>query len=229
MTKSLLTLALTLPLTLTACAKSSVYRSADSFTPTDTEQFDDEAIRQAFSSSPQQHLPARVAVYSFDGDRAAEVLERVSALPGVESVYPLPDFLITGQRRFEADPYTTPDPPQIHQLRLLAAQAHCDLLLVADYGWKQDVRANGLAALNALLLPALFSPFLEVELTSYLDTYLLDVRNGYLYGAVTATEETLDQRATIYAVDDPEARDAQWTALLAETDQGLAALLAPAL
>ena len=189
---------------------------------------DDDDSRAALRAAPQLASPARVAVFSFDADRADAVVGALDALDGVEATYLIPPMLVTGQRRYQAaDLYARVElqPLSVKKLRLLAARAGCDLLIISDYGWRQQTAANGLAAFNALLLPALFTPFLKVNLDSYLDSYVVDVRNGYLYGQVSARQRSERRFATVYALEDEGAIDAMFTDLLTETGQEINDLL----
>lgn len=53
------------------------------------------------------------------------------------------------------------------------------------------------------------------------------MRNGYLYGSVSARQSGTDGFATIYEVERPPLVEAQLAPLLDETAEGLAALLSP--
>jgi len=213
---------LTLSLT-TGCATRS-YRTADAWTPTaPADRQVDAAIEQALLAAPQMVASPRVAVYSLAPERADAVVEALEGVEGLSGVYALPAFLVDGDA---LDPHTAPASPDLDRLRLLAAQARCDLLVLADHRWDQQTGVNGLVALNALLVPALFTPFLKVEVESSLDSYVFDVRNGYLYGAVSARQSGADRFNTVYAVEHPELVEDHWAPLVAETQTSLAALLA---
>ncbi len=214
---------------LTGCG-THVYRPGPGLEVDDPRQIDDEAIRRALEAGPQMVLPARVGLFSFDEDRTESLLTAMSEVPGVAGSYGIPRVMVDGRRRF-TDPWQVShsnEPLSMPQLRLLAARAGCDLLAVADYGWRRTTGANGLAALNVLLLPTLLSPFMSVELESYLDTHVIDVRDGYLYGRVSASLKTERPYVTIYGVEDDAPIEDHWETLLAETRGELAALLTDA-
>ncbi|MCB9764567.1 MAG: hypothetical protein H6741_34020 [Alphaproteobacteria bacterium] len=224
-------LTIALALALAGCATTQVYRASGAlgFDPALPVQIDDDAIRAAFEARPQLPAQPRVALYSFDTDRALALAARLDAVEGVADTYTIPPFLVTGQRRFaEASPYAPPPaapPVSVESLRLIAARARCDVLVVADHGWRRTSSANGLVALNVLLVPALFSPFLDLELESYLDLSVIDVRNGFLYGQVSA-EETFERRFnTVWTVEDDALVDEAWDTLLSEVGVSLEALL----
>jgi hypothetical protein len=98
------------------------------------------------------------------------------------------------------------------KLRLLAARAHADVLVVVDYSRRIDVSVNALAALNVFIVPALFLPFRDVKVESAVDAFVVDVRNGYVYGHVALAERQTKPHQTIYSDDDAMARD-EWKAL----------------
>ncbi|MCB9744009.1 MAG: hypothetical protein H6740_15520 [Alphaproteobacteria bacterium] len=212
-------------LALAGCASTHVYRASGDFELEPATQIDDADILRAFEARPQLPEAPRVALYSFDADRALALSERLSVVEGVAGTYTIPPFMVTGQRRFQEHAAAPTEPLSLEKLRLLAARAHCELLVVADHGWRRSQRANGLAAFNVLLLPALFTPFLDVELESYLDLYVLDVRNGFLYGQVSAEELAAQRFTTIWRVEDEGALDASWEALLAAAGAEVEGLL----
>lgn len=184
----------------------------------------DEDIRVAFDARPQLPERVRVAYFSNDPARDAEIEGAFASIPDVAEVYRIPAVLVTGQRRFdEARPWDPPREVGVHALRLLAARARCDALVVFDYGNRVERRANGYAALNALVVPVLFAPFLEARVESYLDAYVLDVRNGYLYRHLSASRRGDVTRLTMWSEADRRLVESQWSGLLADTRRDLAA------
>ena len=185
------------------------------------DQVSDDEIRDAFGARPQLRGPMRVAYFAFDDQRAAELERSLAGLPRVEAIYRIPELLVLGKRRFDQEVPREPEPLSIRQLRLQAARAHCQLLVVVDYGYRIDRSANGWVALNVLLLPSLFVPFLDTEVESYMDAYVIDVRNGYLYGQFNAREEGEKKRLTVWSDAEDELVDAQWSQLLTATHDTL--------
>jgi hypothetical protein len=189
-------------------------------------EIDDDDVRKAFEARPQMPDQVQIAYYAFDATRADAFDGALKTLPGVRGTYRIPGLLLTGQRTFtEPRPWEPAAPVSIKKLRLLAARAHCDLLVVFDNGHRVDTSANGLAAFDVLLLPALFMPFLDLEVKSAADAFVIDVRNGYLYGHVNAQQAGTDDYVTIYGSDGADLVAAQWPPLLAETTQGIARVL----
>jgi hypothetical protein len=210
---------------LGACGTSHVYRpsAAAGFAQEPSVEIDDESIRQAFEARPQLPAAPRVAWYSFDPERAPEIAQMLDEVPEFTEVYQIPSLLVTGQRRFDqpSNPYGAAPPRELSlkKLRLLAAKARCDLLLIFDHGYRVETAPNGWVALNALLIPALFTPFIDEKTSSYMDIYVMDTRNGYLYAQLTAQEESEAQRQTIWSQQGEEDAQRHWGALL-ESAQG---------
>lgn len=183
----------------------------------------DDDIRAALNARPQLPERVRVAYFSNDEARDAEVEGALTTIPNVDGVYRIPPLLVTGRRRFDAPrPWDPPREVGVHALRLLAARAHCDALVVFDYGHRVTRSANGYAALNALVVPLFFAPFLDARVESYLDAYVIDVRNGYLYRHVSASQRSEVSTLTVWSDADRRLVARQWTSLLADARRDLA-------
>jgi hypothetical protein len=214
-----------LPLIAAACGHT-LYQPGRGVRFDPADQVSDDEIRAAFGARPQLAGPMRVAYFAFDDAHAADLERALGGLPNVEATYRIPELLVLGTRRF-AEParQTDAQPLSIRQLRLHAARAHCQLLVVVDYGYRIDRSVNGWVVLNALVLPSLFVPFLDSEVESYMDSYVIDVRNGYLYGQLSAREEGEEKRLTVWSEADERLVAAQWQALLVTTRDTLAELV----
>ena len=195
-------------------------------------EINDADIRKAFSSRPQMGSTIRVAYYSFDPkpERLDELEKMLRAQSGVADVYRIPTVMVSGRRRFDSrpPPYARPaaKPMSVKKLRLLAARARCDVMVVFDYAHKIETSANGWAALNVLVLPLLFAPYLDKKVDSYLESFIVDTRNGYLYGHITSQKKGEARRVTIYTSTDDEMVKAQWAKLLESTGKALTRLFA---
>lgn len=187
-------------------------------------EVDDEDILKAFQAAPQLGESSRVAFYTFDDKKAADVEHMLDAVPHVKSTYHIPALLVSGTRRYQ-EPRASGE-ISVKKLRLLAARAHADVLVIVDYGYKGG-GANGLAAFNFLLLTTLFVPFLDNRTESYAQAWVLDVRNGYFYGDASADAKSGSAFVNIYA-DGPDALFASdWPKLLSTIQTKLTARLAP--
>jgi hypothetical protein len=180
------------------------------FDPDGAAEINDEDVRRAFEAKPQLGEKFNVAYFSFDESKDADVDSAVRDVPGVSSVYAIPSLEATGKHRYDDSP--TSAPLSMKKLRLLAARAHADVLVVVDYSRRIDVSVNALAALNVFIVPALFLPFRDVKVESAVDAFVVDVRNGYVYGHVALAERQTKPHQTIYSDDDAMARD-EWKAL----------------
>ena len=192
------------------------------FDPSPGREVSDDDIRAAFAARPQLADRSRVAYFSFDAARVEAIDGALASLPRVASAYRIPTVMVTGQRRYdEGHRWEPPREVNVHQLRLLAARARCDVLVVFDYGYRVERAPNGYAALNALLIPALFVPFVDARVESYLDAFVIDVRNGYLYRHLSASQEGEAPRLTVWSDADRQLVERQWTTLLDDTRRAL--------
>lgn len=189
-------------------------------------EINDEDVKKAFEARPQMSTTLRVAYFSLDASKADDVEKMIRTVPGVSDTYRIPALLVTGERRY-ADAgqhgYMQPGPQPISlkKLRLIAAKAQADVLLLFDYGNKVEDSPNAWVATGVLLLPLLFTPFLDTETESYLDSYLVDTRNGYLYAQVSSQEKERSGRHTIYSRPESKALPKQWSQLLDDTRKKL--------
>ncbi len=184
-------------------------------------QIDDDDVRKAFDAKPQLRDHFNVAYFSFDASKNADVEKAIRDVPGVESVYAIPPLVATGQHRFDETPSS--QPLSMKKLRLLAARAHSDVLIVVDYSHKSEVTVNLLSALTVFIVPALFLPFREIKVQSAVDAFVVDVRNGYMYGHVALDKQDIAVRQTIYADEDAIVKR-EWIALENELKASLVKL-----
>jgi hypothetical protein len=193
-------------------------------------EINDDDVNKAFAAKPQLPEKIEVAYYSFDKKRSDTLSDTLGAAPNVVSSYQIPGLFVTGKGRFDDDVrnwYSEPKKPvSVKKLRLLAARANSDVLVLFDHGYKWDSSPNGWAATGILLLPVLFVPMADYVVESYLDTYVIDVRNGYLYAHLTSlTKDEIDTEL-VYSDAATEMLDDQWSRLETETRTKLAKLLA---
>lgn len=194
-------------------------------------EIDDEDIAKAFAARPQ--LPERVHVsyYSFDEEHAPALAKTVDSSKKVAGSYRIPSLLVTGKGRlaepsggmYPREPVTA---PSIKKLRLLAARAHSDVLVMFDYGHRWSSEANGWAATAVLIVPMFFAPMADYQVESYLDTYVIDVKNGYLYAHISSQAKDEADVETLYSDVVDELLAEQWTRIEQETRFKLATVLA---
>jgi biopolymer transport protein ExbD len=182
----------------------------------------DEDVRRAFDAQPELRGPAHVAYFTRDEEHVEEIERMLSHVAHVRSFYRLPLVLVSGRQRFEDGPVTI----DVEQLRLLAARARADLVLIFDYGYRTEYSANGLAALGVAVVPLFFLPMQDVDAESYLDSYLFDTKSGFFYGQLHATRHAGEGFLTIYSSAGDDLVEAQRAEMLAETQKSLGSLLA---
>ncbi len=198
----------------TGCG-ASMYRASSgvAFELDNAKEIDDADVGKAFAASPQVPEKPRVAFYAFDDDKAADVERALAAIPNVAGVYRIPPLLVTGKRKFDDTSWGPPREVSVKKLRLLAARAHADVLVIFDNGWRGG-GANGWSAINFLIVPIFVAPWLSNETESYAQAYVIDVRNGYLYGEVGAEAKDGSSTANIYAPSANELATERWPKLL---------------
>jgi|GEM_PF-994025 len=190
-------------------------------------EIDDEDIRKAFDARPQMPSSSiRLSYYTFDPEIADDLDKTLSTIPGVSSVYRIPPLLVTGERRLQENHGYYGQPQQevsVKKLRLLAARATTDVLVIVDHGHRNQ-GINGLFGLSVLIFPIFFVPILDTLVKGYVETFVVDVRNGYLYGHVIQEDERGDQYSTIYAKKANVHAVEQWKDLRARFGKDLAQL-----
>ena len=185
----------------------------------------DEDIAAAFERPPRLPARLRLAVYAPDADKAARIANLLQARDDVSSVYRIPSALggaESGTRR------STPMPVALRALRLLAARAGAETLVVADWNYRIDHRANGLAAFGVALVPLLFVPFQDVAVETRLELHVVDTRSGYLHGLASAAHGAEDEFLTIYSDRGLRLVEDDFVSLLGEAAAELDALFARA-
>jgi hypothetical protein len=181
-------------------------------------EINDADVQKAFEARPQMRDRTQIAYYSFDPSKADDIDAMLKNLPGVSGTYRIPSLLVTGQRRFEER--HSWDPPMqfsMKKLRLMAARAHCDLLVVFDYGSKVETSSNGLAALSIFLVTPLFVPMFDVKAHSAMDSFVMDTRNGYLYAQVDAQQESAEDYVGAFSASGERFIKTQWPQILTDT------------
>lgn len=211
-----------------AAGEMRVYHPPPVITPEAQLQVDGPEVASALDAVGQTPLPARVAVFARDEELAQQLASALPGLQGVADVYVIPGYLVDGESRWQPPYYSVyrqPAPLDLQRLRELAAMAHCDVMLVVDHGFRERVYPNAWVALSPLLAPALFAPMMRVLDQSYLDASMFDVRNGFLYGQISAEQHEERGPITIYALELPSVRAAQLEALVDDARAQISDLL----
>jgi hypothetical protein len=194
----------------------AMYRASEGsrFELESAREIDDNDVAKAFAASPQVPDKPRVAFYTFSDDKASDVEKALASIPNVAGVYRIPPLLVTGKRRFEENAsWSQPKEISIKKLRLLAARAHADVLVIVDDGFRGG-GANLWSMLDALIVPIFVAPWLSNETESYAQAYVIDVRNGYLYGEVNAEAKDGKDAVTMWAPGPSDLAKERWPKLL---------------
>jgi hypothetical protein len=192
-------------------------------------ELNDDDVMKAYEAKPQLLEKMHLSVYSFDEKRAESLQTLVDEIPQVIGSYRLPSIMVDGKRRFERDDpyYQAPARPvSIKKLRLLAARAQSDVLVLFDYGYRYEQVPNGLVALAPLLVTTFFVPMADVMVESYLDAYVIDVRNGYLYSHLTTKARDETDYRNLFSEVHEELIEKQYLELEALTKTKIAKLFA---
>jgi hypothetical protein len=172
-----------------ACSSSHYVAALSSVQADSLKQITDDEIRKALESRPQITLPTSIALYNASRDKFPfqQALDSSSNINRVVEISPSllnPHKYYSSQftsdwRRFDAPPQAI----DLHQLRLYAAQAHTDLVLFVSSSSHIETQANILSSLYVGLITIPFVPGRTFKQTTYLEAYLIDVRNGLLYAS----------------------------------------------
>ncbi len=195
------------------------------------QEIDDVDIEKAFAARPQLPSNPSVTYYVFDDEYADGVAKMLAAVRQVKTTYRVPALLVSGKRRFDAGTpapygYAPPSKPlSMKKLRLLAARAHTDLLVVVDYGYRVEVSPNAYALLSVAIFPIFFAPLRDIRVESYIDSYVIDTRNGYLYGQVQTAREQTEDDVDVWSSVQKRMIDDQFAELMGKTGRLLSKLL----
>jgi hypothetical protein len=181
----------------------------------------DDDVLAAYRERPRLPARVRVAFYAFDDQHAGAIGEMLEKLPTVGSVFRLPSFIVSGRGRYDTSDDDAHEPPDIRRLRLMAARARADVVMVFDYDAHVRREANGLAVFGVAIVPLLFTPFQDVAASSYVDGFVVDTRNGYFYGQVSAARQATSDYVTIYSDAGEELIARQRGEMLAEVGKQL--------
>ena len=142
-------------------------------------------------------------------------------LPGQSESHRISPLVATGRRRFDE----ARGEVSLQTLRVLAARAHTDVLVIVDHGWRSTRSPNGWAAFSVLLLPSLFTPQIDAHVEVYVELTVLDVRTGAILGETSASDAVRISNMTIWSEEDRERADSSLDALLGASHDQLATLL----
>src|SRR5689334_14408493 len=137
-----------LALTVTGCG-GTLYQPGHAWRidPHPEAEIDEADIRAALEARPQVPEHARVAYFNLAPERDDDIEAMLGQVSGVEGTYRIPPVLVTGQRRYDdaqQAPWAERQAVSTKSLRLIAARAHCDIVVVFDYGYRSEEHTSEL-------------------------------------------------------------------------------------
>ncbi len=198
--KSTLFLLLLIYSFLTIQCASSGYMPAISTYESDPQgfQYTDSTIQEAFKQNPQIKLPIKLTIYDA-GFESLAISDSLKKFKEIRAVTHLSPALVEGGKYYSRlrNPwhysYSSPPATDPKKLRTIAARSHSDLILFFGTGHKVTSDSNLLGVTYFALAPMLFMKGNTLEVTSYLDVHLIDVRNGYIYTSFRAKAKSYDR------------------------------------
>jgi hypothetical protein len=175
------------------CSISKYFTPVSSVKRDPQQQISDAEILKAFETKPQLVKPLTIALYG-GGTSIKGFADSLKQLSFVRDVFEISPGIIEGDSYYQRrghdwfDYYYQPSPINLSQLRLVAAQGKCDILIYCGVTHKYNQKPNYLAYSYLLLLTIAFVPGNDAELISNVDLFSVDVRNGFLYGTYTDQE-----------------------------------------
>jgi hypothetical protein len=183
------------------------------------------ALAALIEARPSVHDGYRVAWLAVAPGHEEALATSLEGLPGQRDAHRLSPLVAVGRRRFEEG---SESEISIGTLRLLAARAHADVLVVVDHGWRSSRAPNGWAALSVLLLPTLFTPHLDADVETYVEATAIDVRSGAILGETSTTGTLRVSNMTVWSTDDEDRAEAQIDSLFETTRTQLVEVLSGA-
>ncbi len=173
----------------TGCGTSHYLSAFSSVQADSLKQINDEDIQKAFDAIPQITIPASIAIYNASHDKFP-FQDSLLTIQEVQRAVEISPALLDPNAYYQSqhDPYwsrynPTPKPINLKQLRLYAAQTKADLVLFISSSTIYIEEMNILSPLYAGLVTIPFVPGQHARLTTYLEAYIFDVRNGLLYSS----------------------------------------------
>ena len=130
-----------------------------------------------------------VSVYAHGVPDDIDVHESFQELPNTATVQRISTRFMAGGE---------PVGQLMRDLRLHSAQAGADRLIVLDFDIEHITDINGWYALSPLLLPILFTPWLDVGVESSLEWYVVDVATGSYVARGRSSLDKEEIRTNIY-------------------------------
>jgi hypothetical protein len=195
-------LLLLLAVTITACASSRGFDRSDLKSQMAGQKVvTEEDIRKALELKPQLPIPFRLGIYfappksgfpratswkwmGEDKDKLLEIGPELKNKKVISDVFVIPDSIVEGE--------------DIKAIRLGAAQAGADAVLIVNGISDVDRYNNILGPLYIFLLTLVFVPGTEADALVMVEGNIWDVRNQFLYLSVEAQSTAKETRPAFF-------------------------------
>lgn len=153
----------------------------------------EEEIQTAVHGQVNINGQHNVSVYAHGIPDDVEITEAFGELPNTETVQRISSrFIASGE----------PVGQLMRDLRLHSAQAGADRLVVLDLNVDYQTDINGWYALSPLLLPLLMTPWIDVEVESSIEWYVVDVASGTYVARGRSAVDRVEVRSNIYRMQE---------------------------
>ena len=190
---------------LFGCATQRAYSPTSTLADNSDRAINDEAILRAFEAQPQLKLPSRVAWYNMGSDNLPSLSQYIDSQTIIEN-YNIPKSLVEGlEPLFKSSYYgyrRAPKPINFNAIRLLAARAKCDVVVLCSSRFEERQTWNAWGWLDILILPQLFTPHINAHYKYSAEAFVFDVRNGYMYRHIKHDDEKKINWLTIWTSAD---------------------------
>jgi len=186
------------------CAAKMSYSPTSSYSEGEYRNINDEEILKAFQAAPQLKLPSKVAWYNMSRDSLINLIKFENEKT-ISGNYDIPKTLIEGSEPLFDYPYNgylnSAQPVNFKEVRLLAARAKCDIVILVTSRFEEKRNINAWATLNILLLPALFTPYWHIDYRYSSEVFAFDVRNGYMYKHLEYSDDKKETFVNIWTAE----------------------------
>jgi len=189
---------------LGGCAQQMSYTPTTSYAEDEFRHVTDEDILRAFDAEPQLRLPTSIAWYNMGRDSIMTMVQYTDSAT-IAQHYTIPKALVEGVPPLLEAPYgygyRMSEPINFNAVRLLAARAKCDLIILVTSQFAEQRELNGWAFANLFLVPALVTPYLNATYKYAGEMFVFDVRNGYMYRHIKYTDTQTLHELTIWEAE----------------------------
>ncbi|MBM2813477.1 MAG: hypothetical protein HW421_239 [Ignavibacteria bacterium] len=213
-----------------SCSRTHYITPVSMIRPDTSFKVNDDEIKKAFETKPQLPMPINIALYTA-GTSIQGLADSIRKIPGVANVFEISPGLVEGDSYYTKrlsrwyDTYSQPVTTNLKQLRYLAAQGKADLLIYCGTTHISKLKSNYFTWTYIFVVTMLFVPGQDYELTSNMDGFFIDVRNGFLYGTFNGSERSF-KKYVLLNYEDDDSKDANTNQILSDFLSSVRNLLA---